>query len=243
LAIHGDLQMATIQNLQPDLIIPFGPNCRNTFNVRQYFGITKAYPFDWWIVPIASAFYMLDPEFRFSVSLTDLIVIETGGKEDSVYNRKLHILHHHDFPRDNFKVVPITEELLKDLNDKYQYLFRRMQDEVSAASQILFISHGLRYGMREIDYSACLTPRVQVQISLSEASLRMRSLFGDRASMLVIDDGEAAFSTEGCATWIKRPDNGVRRYPVGHQNSYAEPLNTYQSIFIELGLSSASRSD
>jgi hypothetical protein len=221
-----------------DLIIPAGPNCRNTINTRTYFGLQRAYPFDWWFTPISSLLAMLRPDFKFEVSADDIVLMDTDTAENTGYNKRYRILHHHDFPRVEGMILPPTDAQMSNLNSKYQALFRRMHDDIARATAVIFVAEGLQYGFKLIDQGAVPPgPRPD----LKQIGSTIRDYFGEKAGILSLSAGETATRIEPGAVCLSRPDDGTRRYDQRHPLVFAEPVNVHTRLFDELGLSAARR--
>ncbi len=74
-----------------DLLFSLGPNCKNTWNLRNYFGFERAYPFDWWTTPAKSMLQMIEEGFEFHIRREDLFISPTT-EHNTVYNYKLNLL-------------------------------------------------------------------------------------------------------------------------------------------------------
>lgn len=211
--------------------------------VRTHFAFERAYPFDWWITPFGSALYMLDPSFKFGVLDQDLIVLEAGGVHNAIYNRRLHVLHHHDFRRVNHKVSRPSQEVMQSFNEKYRFLFRRMHEDICAASRVLFVSNGLSHGLTEIEFDSCSTAELKKPLSLREVSDRLQELFKGKARLFSVADGDVAEQHESYASWVRRPEIGLRQYGPGHRFSYAEPLSPYRCAFEQFNFTKRTNGD
>ena len=109
-------------------IVSLGSNCEITWNIRSYFGIEEAYPFDWWMTPYHSLLKILDNNFE---GLFDEQNIRIATDKLTVVDKKYNILYHHDFERDEEGLI-IADNLafqLLRLKEKYQYLQQRFITE------------------------------------------------------------------------------------------------------------------
>ena len=128
-----------------DLLFSLGPNCKNTWNLRNYFGSERAYPFDWWTTPAKSMLQMIEEGFEFHVRREDLFLSPTT-EHNTVYNYKYNLLHHHDFPRTWGEypgvIFSVTRSDIKAINRKYTFLFNRLFHDVKQAEKpIAVVNH------------------------------------------------------------------------------------------------------
>ncbi|WP_158287580.1 DUF1796 family putative cysteine peptidase [Falsiroseomonas bella] len=223
-----------------DLVFSLGPNCKTAWNTRAHFGVTQAYPFDWWITPARAMLRMIEPGFTFSVAMDDLVMVppkENG--EDSVYNRRLNLLHHHDFPRRNRLVTGMDQDRLDEINRKYTQRFARLRADIEAARAPLALLGGISAGWRQDptgtgNWNAALNGRVPP----GELIAGIRDRLGRKLRVLVIAAGEPEVQEYEGGVLVRRPDRGVRE-PKGTVPSYAEPVHLFRDAFAALGLESA----
>lgn len=225
-----------MMNFRPDLVISLGPNCRNAFNLRRFVGDETAYPFDWWITPVRSMLAMIRPEFRFEIVRQDLSIEQDGG---TVLNRRLNLLHHHDFPRNraNGKRVEALEEvIINEINEKYRALFSRMHAKVGAASRPLFVLNGLKANLDGGLGRKILNPALNEPCADEEVIMAVQEAFGAKAYILII---EAAGATE-----TRRYQHGLRlnladdgsneELPPGF--GWAQPTGVFRRAYQAIGL-------
>jgi hypothetical protein len=220
-----------------DLVFSLGPNCKNAWNVRAFFGVQRAYPFDWWITPARSMLRMIEPGFAFSVSAGDLVLTppkENG--ENSVYNHRLNILHHHDFPREKLLVTRIDPERVAEINRKYVARFARLRQDVAEARAPLALLSGISAGWRRDptgtgDWNRALNGPVPPR----ELIAAVRAALGAKLRVVVVSKGEPALDEFEGGAVIHRPDRGMRE-PRGAVPGYAEPVHLYRESYAALGL-------
>ena len=114
-----------------------GSNCEITGNIRSYFKIEEAYPFDWWMTPYHALLKILDNNFDGLFEEQNIIV---PHDKLSIIDKKYNILYHHDFERDKEGLI-VTDNLelqLLHLKEKYHYLQQRFITKLSG-KKILFI--------------------------------------------------------------------------------------------------------
>jgi hypothetical protein len=216
----------------PDLVVSLGPSCRNTWNIRDYFQTQYALPFDWWITPVKSMLRMLDHDFSLNVVRDDLCITENGG---SVYNRRLNVLHHHDFDRVGPHVKVITDEGIEKLNSKYTYLFARFRRDIASSERPLAVLNGISRGWpvttpdggTNADLNGDMEPQAVVDA--------IRSKLGKKVNVAIIAAGPASTRELEGGRMIVAPDRGEREgLPPGQ--IYAEPVHIHREAFMALGL-------
>ena len=107
-----------------DKIISLGCNCELTWNIRNHFGIERAYPLDWWITPFQALRKLLENRFHDLFNINNLEVSpDLLTVKDKYYN----LLYHHDFKRtEDDKITDDNiDEQLPLLKQKYDMLIER----------------------------------------------------------------------------------------------------------------------
>lgn len=120
-----------------DEIVCLGCNCEVTWNVRDYFGIEKAFPFDWWITPNTTLISILQNKFNDLLNFKNLVFSSDGH---TVLDAQYNVLYHHDFPRDadGNVIMENREESCRNAKEKYEYLSHRFLHDL-AGKKVLFI--------------------------------------------------------------------------------------------------------
>jgi hypothetical protein len=224
-----------------DLVFSLGPNCKNSWNLRSYFGVERAFPFDWWITPARSMLAMLEPGFRFHVAPDDLLITPPaadGG--NSVYNRRLHLLHHHDFPRRDNRVEGIAPEQLAQVNAKYTALFARLHADIAAARAPLAVLNGSSSGWAEdITGAGLMNRELNGYVRPAELVRGIRDRLGGKLRVVIVAIGPERMETFEGGVLIARPDRR-RREPQRTAPSYAEPVHVFRECYEALGLAPVS---
>jgi hypothetical protein len=107
-----------------DAIISLGCNCELTWNIRNHFGIERAYPLDWWITPFQALRKLLENRFQDLFNMNNLEVShDLLTVKDTYYN----LLYHHDFKRteDDKIIHDNLDQQLPLLKQKYDMLIER----------------------------------------------------------------------------------------------------------------------
>ncbi len=87
-------------------IISLGTSCRSAHHIRRQFGITEAYPFDWWIFPLtATLSFLEDPDVECLYDERWLVLNRENGEAAAVTNERYGIRLFHEFPRENGAVI------------------------------------------------------------------------------------------------------------------------------------------
>ena len=107
-----------------DKIISLGCNCELTWNIRNHFGIERAYPLDWWITPFQALWKLLENRFHDLFNISNLEVSQDLlTVRDTYYN----LLYHHDFKRteDDKIIEDGLDQQVPLLKQKYDMLTER----------------------------------------------------------------------------------------------------------------------
>jgi hypothetical protein len=124
-----------------DRVISLGTTCEIAFNLRRFFGVERAYPFDWWFTPLDAIAPVLASRFAVGINRDSLQIV--GGRR-SILNRRYRILHHHDFPRlpGSRLIAPDWTNAIETCRAKYAALGRRFFDDLAGARRALFFLSG-----------------------------------------------------------------------------------------------------
>jgi Putative papain-like cysteine peptidase (DUF1796) len=135
-----------------DLAISLGPACQTAFNLRRFTGISRAFPFDWWVTPLHAVVAVIESRFELAIEPGNL---EITPDRHSVLNKAFELLHHHDFRRVCGSVAPLDPSEVAGLRAKIAHLGGRFMSEVAAAREVgLFLSEVMsvnRYTRRPHD--------------------------------------------------------------------------------------------
>lgn len=91
-------------------VVPLGLSCRVTYQVRRYFGIGVAYPFDWWLSPLDGLtryLGVLDPRRIYDAS--GLREVVTDGQVTALESVEFGVQPFHEFPRRRVGAVSVVE--------------------------------------------------------------------------------------------------------------------------------------
>lgn len=228
----------SLSMIATDLIFSLGPNCRNTWNLRSYFGFDHAYPFDWWITPAKSMLKMIEQGFRFHVDKEDLHITPTN-KHNTVYNYNFNLLQHHDFQRQWGQypgvIFSVTDEDIEKINSKYNRLFARLIEDVKNASNPIAVLNGSFSGW-PTDFEGILTnPVLNGFIPPTELAGEIRDRLGKKLRLAFISVGEKVHEDHEWGWKISVPDLGLRENM--KDTEWAEPIHVFRQAYKQLGFS------
>jgi len=79
--------------------ISLGATCEVAYNLRRYYSFKSAYPFDWWITPVAGLLkFLSEPNIELLYAPENLVVSNVWGLS-SIRNEYFGIWLHHEFHR------------------------------------------------------------------------------------------------------------------------------------------------
>jgi hypothetical protein len=219
---------------QVDLAVSIGPNCRVAWHVRRHFNFERAYPFDWWVASTYGVMTILNQNFNFHVKSEDLVEL---NDPQTIYNRKLHLIHQHDFPRKDGKPI-VNKDTLRNLNEKYAFLISRLREDAAKASNIAFFFGGHSSEIWRLSALAGTEAKERealgITSSWSSMADELQAIFGARAHLYIVEVGTKSMTSGKNFTRITAPDDGLRLLNPGH---FAEPASTFMNLMKSLDLS------
>jgi hypothetical protein len=134
-----------------DVIASLGRWCAPAWNIREYYGVTKATPFDWWITTYQSTLSVLSANFEDVLQLQNMELFDSPSPRASVLCRRHGILHHHDFPREGdsgtadgyHAATPIVDDFsshIEAAQQKFAFILNRFRSDVQGA-RVLMVRH------------------------------------------------------------------------------------------------------
>ncbi|PZW51170.1 putative papain-like cysteine peptidase DUF1796 [Humitalea rosea] len=221
-----------------DLIFSLGPNCRNAWNLRHQFKVDRAYPFDWWITPAKSMLSLLDRDRSFGVSREDLVISVPGPTGNTVYNRRLNLLHHHDFARVNNIVEVVTDAEIEQINAKYTALFARFWEDLDRAEHPVAVLNGIARGWPSGYLPGEADPALNGHIEPQALVDALRARLGAKLRVVIIDLGEESHQRLDGGDVVRLPDLGTRDELPEYLN-WVEPVHVFREAYQRLGFAPA----
>jgi hypothetical protein len=121
-----------------DHIISLGGNCSVARAIRDYFGVERASPFDWWLCHIEVLSNVLNSNFYKMFEYDEMQIVDEGT---SVISNRYWARYHHDFERDeNDRILPDIKRQLPGVREKYAFMINRMTRLLNG-SKVLFVRH------------------------------------------------------------------------------------------------------
>jgi hypothetical protein len=134
-------RLADYRRQPASAIVSLGRSCATAYNLRRHFDFGGAFPFDWWITPLAAVEAVLrrpDPDW-----LYDPALLELTEKETSVRHRETDILLHHEFPRHWLEpaqpVRPDFRETISGPKKRTAALLAKLLQLNSPTERLLFV--------------------------------------------------------------------------------------------------------
>lgn len=134
-------------------VIPLGSRCRLTHNLRQHFGFSRGYPFDWYILPLHGLVEILQGGLD-AAAIYDPAALkarrDASGRIDHIHNRRFGIKHEHDFPkRKEEGVLPGWETLIPKAAARFAALAGRLRETPPEGGTVLFVREFLKHDQPE----------------------------------------------------------------------------------------------
>ncbi len=127
-------------------IISLGPKCAVAHNVRRFFDIGTAMPFDWWITPPGSIARILSDRDVGKIYDPQQLFLNHHPVHPSVVHRDYGIMLHHEFPRHKTEAnQPVVADFIDHIEvpkTRTEYLFKRFLALNRPAERILFVRQG-----------------------------------------------------------------------------------------------------
>ncbi|ESZ59975.1 hypothetical protein X727_31255 [Mesorhizobium sp. L103C119B0] len=124
--------------MQFKFAVSLGASCSVAYQIRRYFGQETAFPFDWLITPFASLIQLIENDLQSFVEPAHLAPYQNYF---SLLNTNHLVLHHHDVPRENGRIVPDWAAHVEQVRDKYEFLGQRWREMMTDPEPVLFVRH------------------------------------------------------------------------------------------------------
>jgi hypothetical protein len=189
-----------------DVIASLGWWCGPAFNIREYYGVKQATPFDWWIADDAATLGVLRDNFANLLQLENLHILDGAVPRETVRCDRYGIRHHHDFKRESDGGTqdgyhtdhPIIDDLasqIETVQAKHRFILERFRNNVRGRD-VLMVRHDPfsdRHQMAQEIYQAffeCFQPRKLDLLMLSEREQHAATILTPRGSIFIEPLGE-----------------------------------------------------
>lgn len=131
--------------MQPTHVVPLGLSCRVTYQARTYFGSTTAFPFDWWLTPMAGLTqYLADPDPDRLYSRHALAELVVDGQISTVVAPEFGFQLFHEFPRQDVGlptrvVAPHWREHIVEAHARHSQRLQRLLALDRPGNRLLFV--------------------------------------------------------------------------------------------------------
>ncbi|QRG05252.1 hypothetical protein EZH22_19405 [Xanthobacter dioxanivorans] len=129
--------------LLADRIVSLGALCEVAFQVRRLSRAEQAYPFDWWITPLAGVAPVLEAGAAAVFAPQEIVKVSDYGGKAALYSRLGGTVHLHEFPAGEDFLALSEEAISGRLVAKYAMLQERMVSTCRTGTT-LFVRQRLR---------------------------------------------------------------------------------------------------
>jgi hypothetical protein len=188
-------------------IVSLGYRCRTTQRLRDHFGFRTAFPFDWWITPLAGgAAFLRDWDVDRLYDLSRLKPVRRWGRTLYVEHTGYRIRLQHEFPMDIARehVLPGWRDHLAEAKSRTAHLMQKFDQLDRPDRRVLFVRELTPAEQGEPGAIAALRDAVLDRTPRAEAEFLLISPSGARAEgwrALRIDDPVKAPWTGTPAIW------------------------------------------
>ncbi|MEP9353267.1 DUF1796 family putative cysteine peptidase [Xanthobacter sp. KR7-65] len=125
-----------------DRIVSLGGLCEVAYQARRIGRSETAYPFDWWITPLARVAPVLEAGAAAQFAAADLEKLADYGGKRALYSRRAGTIHLHEFPAGEDFLALDVAEISARLVPKYEALDSRLR-AACASGTTLFVRQRL----------------------------------------------------------------------------------------------------
>ena len=124
-----------------DEIVSLGAHCRVAYNLRRTFGISRAFPFDWWVTPAqALVAFLGDPSFDKLYDELRMAPAMGGDRILAIDNLHYGVQLQHEFPRQRGgALVDDWPAHLGSARERTEFLWDRMVGLMRQGRRMLFV--------------------------------------------------------------------------------------------------------
>lgn len=122
--------------LVPHRIVSLGAVCEVAYQVRRLTRSERAYPFDWWVTPLASVLKVLEAGAPAVFEAANLMKVPDYGGVPALYSRLSGTVHRHEFPAGEDYLALGEAEMAERLIPKYEALQARLVDDCAEGTTL-----------------------------------------------------------------------------------------------------------
>jgi hypothetical protein len=175
-------------------IVSLGYRCRTTQRLRDHFGFKTAFPFDWWITPLAGgAAFLHDWDVERLYDLSRLKAVRRWGRTLYVEHADYRLRLQHEFPMDLARehVLPGWRDHLGEAKSRTRHLMDKFDQLDRPDRRVLFVRELMEREQGDLAGVAALRRAVLARTPRAEAEFVLISPSGIQADgwrALKIDD-------------------------------------------------------
>ncbi len=188
-------------------IVSLGYRCRTTQRLREHYGFKTAFPFDWWITPLASAVRLLrDWDLGRLYDPAQLREVRRWGRVIYIEHTDYRVRLQHEFPMDDERrrVLPGWRSHIEAARTRTGHLFEKFDALDRKDRRVLFVRELKAGEAADVGAVADLREAVLAHAPKAEARFLLISPQGAQAEgwiPLAIDDPRAEPWTGTPAIW------------------------------------------
>jgi hypothetical protein len=175
-------------------IVLLGYRCRTTRRLRDHFGFETAFPFDWWITPLAGGTaFLRDWDVERLYDPAKLREARRWGRTVYIEHADYRVRLQHEFPMDEarFRVLPGWRDHIEEAKARTRHLMAKFDALDRAYRKVLFVRELMPREERDLEGIAALRRAVLDRAGKAETSFLLISRRGVEAPgwrALRIDD-------------------------------------------------------
>jgi len=160
-------------------IVSLGHRCRTTQRLRDHFGFKTAFPFDWWITPLAGGVAFLgDWDAERLYDLSALREVHRRGRTAFIEHTGYGLRLQHEFPMDeSLNVLPGWPSHIAEARARTIHLMQKFDQLNRSDRRVLFVRELMAHEQGDLAGIAALrqavldrTPKAQASFLLISAS-------------------------------------------------------------------------
>ncbi|MFG1419223.1 DUF1796 family putative cysteine peptidase [Xanthobacter sp. V0B-10] len=124
-----------------DRMVSLGGNCEVAYQLRCFSGSDRAYPFDWWVLPLGGLPALLDAGADAAFALGHLSRVDEYDGVPALYSRLGGTVHMHEFRHDEAGLDQPLEAISAALQEKYAALDRRLRADCAQGHTLFVRNH------------------------------------------------------------------------------------------------------